>query len=253
MSVDKFGRSIHVGRSRVMRGPPGIGFKLTTSRDYDIENKRLKNVYYPIEEFDACTKKYADELLNKTLVLNSKYNVYQAFGARISNVAEPIAADDVCSKKYLDNSLELYRENMLNSTLSLHNNNDYFDAEMMRISHLALPQSANDAVPKCYVEEATKKLNGKIISLEVKIDSKISTCDTGRKTCINNKTDDLIRRISSLEDKILNLKNKNKPQQDFMKHNIVSEISTHPENITSTVDNSDSDLTDRAFGTQLEQ
>ena len=35
------------------RGPAGIGFKITDSGDYDIENKRLKNVATPVDSNDA--------------------------------------------------------------------------------------------------------------------------------------------------------------------------------------------------------
>ena len=35
------------------RGPAGVGFKITDSGDYDIENKRLKNVAAPINLDDA--------------------------------------------------------------------------------------------------------------------------------------------------------------------------------------------------------
>ena len=42
MSVDIFGR--HLKSNKTFRGPPGVGFKLTESGDYDIENKRLVNV-----------------------------------------------------------------------------------------------------------------------------------------------------------------------------------------------------------------
>jgi hypothetical protein len=40
------------------KGDPGIGFKLTHDNNYGKNNKRLTNVGEPIEEKDACTKKY---------------------------------------------------------------------------------------------------------------------------------------------------------------------------------------------------
>lgn len=51
MSIDVFGR--HLGSSKVARGPPGIGFNLTKSGDFDLEKKRLCNVADPIDKNDA--------------------------------------------------------------------------------------------------------------------------------------------------------------------------------------------------------
>lgn len=52
MSVDVFGRNLKREESS-SRGPPGIGYKLTTSGQYDIENKRLCNVADPKDSHDA--------------------------------------------------------------------------------------------------------------------------------------------------------------------------------------------------------
>ena len=42
MSVDVFGRNLK--RAGGSRGPPGVGFKVTSSGQYDIDNKRLCNI-----------------------------------------------------------------------------------------------------------------------------------------------------------------------------------------------------------------
>lgn len=52
-------------KGKSVRGPPGIGFKLTDDGNYDMENKRLCNVSEPIEDIDACTKKYIHPLESK--------------------------------------------------------------------------------------------------------------------------------------------------------------------------------------------
>lgn len=51
MTVDVFGRVLN--RESSVRGPPGIGFKLTETGDYDIENKLLCNIADPKEFNDA--------------------------------------------------------------------------------------------------------------------------------------------------------------------------------------------------------
>ena len=42
------------------RGPPGIGFALTSSGDFDIKKKRLTSVGDPKDDSDSTTKKYVD-------------------------------------------------------------------------------------------------------------------------------------------------------------------------------------------------
>ena len=57
MGVDVFGRRLV---EEVHRGPPGIGFALTASGDFDIENK-LKNIQDTIAGANAVLK---DEIIN---------------------------------------------------------------------------------------------------------------------------------------------------------------------------------------------
>lgn len=51
MSVDVFGRQLN--QAEGVRGPRGIGYKITTDGQYDIENKRLCNLAQPINLNDA--------------------------------------------------------------------------------------------------------------------------------------------------------------------------------------------------------
>ena len=46
---------------------PGVGFKLTDDGDYDINNKKLRNVASPQTNNDASTKSYVDSEVFKTL------------------------------------------------------------------------------------------------------------------------------------------------------------------------------------------
>lgn len=63
MGVDKFGR--HTG---VLSGPAGaagkagIGFNLDSFGNFDITEKRLINLSNPINDNDACTKIYVDNI-----------------------------------------------------------------------------------------------------------------------------------------------------------------------------------------------
>lgn len=53
MSLDVFGRGGGETLIKTVRGPPGIGFKLTSDNQYNIQNKRLCKVAEPIEPEDA--------------------------------------------------------------------------------------------------------------------------------------------------------------------------------------------------------
>ena len=56
MSVDAFGRTLK--DSKVVRGPPGVGYKLTSEGDYDLDYKKLCNVADPSESGDAINLKF---------------------------------------------------------------------------------------------------------------------------------------------------------------------------------------------------
>ena len=42
----------------IVKGLPGVGFKLTDDGDYDIQNKKLRNVASPQTNNDVTTKSY---------------------------------------------------------------------------------------------------------------------------------------------------------------------------------------------------
>ena len=48
--------------SESIRGLPGVCFKLTDDGDYDIDNKKLRNVADAQSNSDASTKKYVDQI-----------------------------------------------------------------------------------------------------------------------------------------------------------------------------------------------
>lgn len=60
-TIDKFGRRKGgANNSLVARGPPGVGFNLTTDNHFDIQNKRLKNIGEPIDSQDGVSRNYID-------------------------------------------------------------------------------------------------------------------------------------------------------------------------------------------------
>lgn len=65
MSVDVFGRKLKGGRANGHRGPPGVGFKLTSEGHYDLENKRLENLAPPLQPKDAINLKAVEDIVQK--------------------------------------------------------------------------------------------------------------------------------------------------------------------------------------------
>ena len=71
----------------IVKGLPGVGFKLTDSGDYDIQNKKLRNVASPETNNDVTTKSYVD---NKALLVDGSNKMLGALNMdnrRIENVA----------------------------------------------------------------------------------------------------------------------------------------------------------------------
>ena len=71
----------------IVKGLAGVGFKLTDDGDYDIQNKKLRNVASPQTNNDATTKSYVD---NKALLVDGSNKMLGALdmnSRRIENVA----------------------------------------------------------------------------------------------------------------------------------------------------------------------
>ena len=73
----------------IVRGLPGVGFKLTDDGDYNIQNKKLRNVALPQLNNDASTKSYVDLEVSKTLKLdgsNAMTGALNMNNIRIQNI-----------------------------------------------------------------------------------------------------------------------------------------------------------------------
>lgn len=65
MPIDKFGHVMGIKDQSLRTGPKGVGFKCTTTGDYDMDNKRLCNIADPKNDTDAVNIKFVYLELNK--------------------------------------------------------------------------------------------------------------------------------------------------------------------------------------------
>lgn len=93
LSIDKFGGYLgYTSKDRTNPGLPGVGFKLTSANNYDIENKRLTNVGESIDSSDAATVNYVK---SNCLILEEKVNFKKR---KLINVADDESDTSVVTK-----------------------------------------------------------------------------------------------------------------------------------------------------------
>ena len=131
MSVDKFGRHEDSVR-RVVRGPPGEGFFVTSDGNYDLKNKRLEQLADPASPLDAVSVRY---LVLRSLVTSRSAGLnFDANTKLIRNLGTPKLPGDAANVYYVNN-------HALTKT-----SDGYFDAGNKVIRNLQEPIELSDAV-----------------------------------------------------------------------------------------------------------
>ena len=171
--------------ARGIQGAPGVGFNLTSNGDYDMVNKKLRNVGAPTSNTDAATKKYVDDNSGgKTSVLTIDSNTDMKDTYRILNLKAPSDEDEPVTKKYAESNF-FYRDGSQPMTGDIDMNNK-------KIKNLPIPTVNGDAATKKYVDDS--KVDGSVF---LKIDGTRSM--TGNLNMNNNQ--------------IYNIPNPNGPKQ----------------------------------------
>ena len=68
-----------------LAGTPGVGFDLTSTGNYDINNKILKNCRNPLDDQDICPKRFVLDKLEKNfqsfkeIIVSNKNNIFLNF------------------------------------------------------------------------------------------------------------------------------------------------------------------------------
>ena len=130
-----------------IQGAPGVGFNLTSDGDYDMVNKKLRNVGTPSVKTDAATKKYVDDNSTGTpstsrLIVDSNINMNHK---SIENLYPPQNNNDATSKFYVDvKFLQVSGDNQMIGNLNMNSK---------KIVNVNAPTQNNDASNKKYVDD----------------------------------------------------------------------------------------------------
>src|SRR5436190_10230351 len=139
MSVDKFGRHQDSVR-KVVRGPPGEGFFVTSDGNYDLKNKRLQNIADPTAPQDAVSVRY---LVSRSLVTSRAAQLnFDANANLIRNLGTPNLPGDAVNLDYVNNH-----------ALTKTSGGD-FDAGGKVIRNVQDPKAMSDSVTLQYLENA---------------------------------------------------------------------------------------------------
>ena len=130
-----------------IQGAPGVGFNLTSDGDYDMVNKKLRNVGTPSVNTDAATKKYVDENSTGTptttrLTVDSNINMKNTY--RITNLSTPLDGKEPPTKDYVDNTfLDRDGSYPMKGNLNMDNN---------RIFNLPAPTGPKQPTPLVFTD-----------------------------------------------------------------------------------------------------
>ena len=129
-----------------IQGAPGVGFNLTSSGDYDMINKKLRNVGAPASNTDAATKKYVDDNSGggKTSLLTVDSNINMTGRYQIKNLKTPVDADDAATKQYTDIRF-FYRDGSHPMTGNVNMNNN-------QMINLPSPNAGDQPATKLYTD-----------------------------------------------------------------------------------------------------
>ena len=132
----------------IVKGLPGVGFKLTDAGDYDMQNKKLRNVASPETNNDVTTKSYVD---NKALLVDGSNKMLGALNMdnrRVENIAPARhGQSDAVSSLHLHN---FYFD--LNTNDGKIEAQNPIDMKDQKISNLAEGTDNSDAITKHQLE-----------------------------------------------------------------------------------------------------
>ena len=174
---------------RGIQGSPGVGFSLTRDGNYDMVNKKLKNVGEGVESSDAVTKHQLETAINSKINTSPSSNIFvkkdsaevgadldmKGFAIKYLKVT-PGGDGSATSRKYVDRKLGAKADrNDLNGYLKLDGSNQMSANLRMngkRITGLTnVPAYNGEATNKRYVDtKLNDKANKNDLNSDLKLD-----------------------------------------------------------------------------------
>ena len=174
---------------RGIQGSPGVGFSLTRDGNYDMNNKKLKNVGEGVESSDAVTKHQLETAINSKINTSPSSNIFvkkdspevaadlDMKGFAIKNLKVTPGGDaSATSRKYFDGKLGTKADrNDLNGYLKRDGSNQMSANLRMngkRITGLTnIPAYDGEATNKKYVDtKLNDKTNKSVLNDYLKLD-----------------------------------------------------------------------------------
>ena len=181
------------------RGLPGIGFKLDSNNDYDMQNKKLVNVKQGTNNNDVVTKSYLDSEIAKIPSVDTSQFMLKAGDTMTGSLIVPKDNYPVQGNLNKVISYETQREIFLSKEegglmkQSINMNNNF-------ITNVKDPVNSDHCVNKKYVEnQLEKKLdkgsdidmkNNSIINLDLPSNQRDAAC----VEFVNNRIDDMTQK-----------------------------------------------------------
>ena len=172
----------HQSFLRGLRGSPGVGFSLTRDGNYDMNNKKLKNVGEGVESSDAITKHHLEVSLNTkadktSLTRYVKKNSPEVGrdldmkGFEVKNMRLSPAGDlSASSQKYVDRKLGTKaNKNDLNDYLKLDGTSQMqgdLNMNNKRITRLPEPRLSDEPATKSYVTKSHLNFLNNFVDLQ---------------------------------------------------------------------------------------
>ena len=148
--------------ARGLQDAPGVGFHLTSDGDYDMVDKKLRNVGAPILNSDAAPKKYVDDNSSgqpKTSLLTVDSNIDMKDTYRILKLKTPTDVNEPATKSYTDNLVNTKVADYVKRDGTVAMTGD-FNTNGHKILNLRTPTSNSEPATKNYVDNNFLNLDG---------------------------------------------------------------------------------------------
>ena len=183
------------------QGPRGVGFSLTSRRDYNMLGKQLKGMAEGTSFLDAVRKSQLDSklslsggLMTGNLDMNSN---------RIYNVAQPDADNQPATKIWSENKFLDKSSGVMAGPLNMSNN---------KITNLAKPTDDKDGVNKKYIDDNYLKLSGGTMTGHIILNNAVLTSqyqaisrNTGNAFFVQITNPYVYHQFNMVKNKIINL------------------------------------------------